>query len=173
MRERQRKVKIMSSRAYVVEAINRLVDRSCENYLEFSGLLDEQMEGRLPLKEWQKGWLSGFDAAEGLLKLKIYTESLRNGCDSTLVEIGQEIYQKSRACDRAVTARYWWYLDHLGWLGYDGDSLQRSAATSVGALEEALRRIEKAGLILKEDDIPEPVRVCQLREYVKTLSEDC
>jgi len=172
MRERQRKVKIMSSRVYVVEAINRLVDRSCENYLEFSGLLDEQMEDRLPLKEQQKGWLSGFDAAEGLLKMKVYTGSLRNDCD-TLTQIGQEICQKSRACMRAVTARYRWYLNRLGWLGYDGDSLQRSAATSVGALEEALRRIEKAGLILKEDDIPEPVRVCQLREYVKTLSEDC
>ena len=103
----------MSSRAYVVEAINRLVDRSCENYLEFSGLLDEQMEDRLPLKEWQKGWLSGFDAAEGLLKMKVYTGSLRNDCD-TLTQIGQEIYQKSRACMRAVTARYRWYLDHTG-----------------------------------------------------------
>ena len=162
----------MSSRAYVVEAINRLVDRSCENYLKFSGLLDEQMEDRLPLKERQKGWLSGFAAAEGLLKLKVYTESLRNGCDSTLVEIGQEIYQKSRACDRAVTARYWWYLDHLGWLGYDGDSLQDSVATSVSALEEALRRIKSAGRILQEADKSESVRVCQLREYIETLPED-
>ena len=162
----------MSSRAYVVEAINRLVDRSCENYLEFSGLLDEQMEDRLPLKEWQKGWLSGFDAAEGLLKMKVYTGSLRNDCD-TLTQIGQEIYQKSRACMRAVTARYRWYLDHTGWLGYyDGPLLQHSAATSVGALEEALRRIENAGRILKEDDRPEQARVHQLREYIETLSED-
>ena len=162
----------MSSRAYVVEAINRLVDRSCENYLEFSGLLDEQMEDRLPLKEWQKGWLSGFDAAEGLLKMKVYTGSLRNDCD-TLTQIGQEIYQKSRACMRAVTARYRWYLDHTGWLGYyDGPLLQHSAATSVGALEEALRRIENAGRILKEDDRPEQARVYQLREYIETLSED-
>lgn len=172
MRERQRKVKIMSSRAYVVEAINRLVDRSCENYLEFSGLLDEQMEDRLPLKEWQKGWLSGFDAAEGLLKMKVYTGSLRNDCD-TLTQIGQEIYQKSRACMRAVTARYRWYLDHTGWLGYyDGDSLQDSVATSVSALEEALRRIKSAGRILQEDDRPERARVHQLREYIETLSED-
>lgn len=162
----------MSSRAYVVEAINRLVDRSCENYLEFSGLLDEQMEDRLPLKEWQKGWLSGFDAAEGLLKMKVYTGSLRNDCD-TLTQIGQEIYQKSRACMRAVTARYRWYLDHTGWLGYyDGPLLQHSAATSVGALEEALRRIENAGRILKEDDRSEQARVHQLREYIETLSED-
>ena len=162
----------MSSRAYVVEAINRLIDRSCENYLEFSGLLDEQMEDRLPLKEWQKGWLSGFDAAEGLLKMKVYTGSLRNDCD-TLTQIGQEIYQKSRACMRAVTARYRWYLDHTGWLGYyDGPLLQHSAATSVGALEEALRRIENAGRILKEDDRSEQARVHQLREYIETLSED-
>lgn len=162
----------MSSRAYVVEAINRLVDRSCENYLEFSGLLDEQMEDRLPLKEQQKGWLSGFDAAEGLLKMKVYTGSLRNDCD-TLTQIGQEICQKSRACMRAVTARYRWYLNHTGWLGYyDGPLLQRSAATSVGVLEEALRRIENAGRILQEADKSESVRVCQLREYIETLSED-
>ena len=164
----------MSSRAYVVEAINCLVNRSCENYLKFSGLLDEQMEDRLPLKERQKGWFSGFAAAEGLLKLKVYTESLRNGCDSTLVEIGQEIYQKSRACICAVTARYSWYLDHLKWLGYGENSRQhqRSVAASVDALIKDLRKIENAGRVLKEADKPEFVRVCQLRKYIETLSED-
>ena len=104
--------------------------------------------------------------------MKVYTGSLRNDCD-TLTQIGQEIYQKSRACMRAVTARYRWYLDHTGWLGYyDGPLLQHSAATSVGALEEALRRIENAGRILKEDGGPEQARVHQLREYIETLSED-
>ena len=167
MRE-HRKVKTMSSRDYVAQAVNRLVDRSCKIYLEFCSLL-EQMEDRLPLKE--KGCLSGFSAAEGLLKMKVYTESLRFNSTSPLAEIGQEICQKSRTCNSTVAARYSWYLDHLKWLGYDEDSRQhqRSVAASADALDKVLRRIEKIGCILQETDKSESVRVCQLR---KMLSGD-
>ena len=158
----------MSSRAYVVQTINSLVDKSCKNYLEFCMLL-EQMEDRLPLKEQEKGYLSGFNTAEGLLKMKIYTESLRSDSTSPLAKIGQEIYQKSRACICAVTARYSWYLDHLKWLGYGENSRQhqRSVAASADALDKVLRRIEKVGCILKKAGKSESVRVCQLRGYIE------
>ena len=159
----------MSSSAYVAEAINCLLDSAYSSYLEFCSLLD-QLEDRLPLKEQKEGWLSDLNMTKELLTIKFFVESLRrNDCDRTLTQIGQEIYQKSRACICAVTARYSWYLDHLKWLGYGENSRQhqRSVAASADALDKVLRRIENVGCILKKAGKSESVRVCQLRGYIK------
>ena len=172
MRARQRKVKTMPSSAYVAEAINCLLDSAYSSYLEFCSLLD-QLEDRLPLKEQKEGWLSDLNMTKELLTMKFCVESLRrNDCDCTLTQIGQETCRRARACICAVSARYGWYVDHITWIQYTEHSYKHSVDDIVDALIEALRKIENAGRVLKEADKPEFVRVCQLRKYIETLSED-
>ena len=165
--ENTRKVKTMPS-LYATETLNRLVDDAFSCYLKFCGILD-QLEGRIPANNLEKGWFSYLVLVKKMETIKLYVESLRrNDCEYPLVQVGKKVSRLARSCQSAVSARYDWYSDNAaGWLPFEE---HRSVNNSTNMLDRALENIKSAGSILEGVDKPEFVRVCELRQYIEERS---
>ena len=165
-----RKVKTMPT--YVVEAISHLINDAYSNYLEFSRLLRQwgtaSLSLKVPSEERQRFRQMNRDAMEAMKSMKDYTESLcRENYGSTSTQIGEEVYSQAQVCIDAISARSEWCIEELP---YREHAYKTSVDSYTNALLELLRRVKRAGDILKNPDEFESVRAYQLYQYYRCIS---
>ena len=165
-----RKVKTMPT--YVVEAISHLINDAYSNYLEFSRLLRQwgtaSLSLKVPSEERQRFRQMNRDAMEAMKSMKDYAESLcRENYGSASTQIGEEVYSQAQVCIDAISARSEWCIKELP---YREHAYETSVDSYTNALLELLRRVKRAGDILKKPDEFESVRTYQLYQYCRCIS---
>ena len=109
------------------------------------------------------------DAMEAMKSMKDYAESLcRENYGSSLTQIGEEVYSQAQVCIDAISARSEWCIEELP---YREHAYKTSVDSYTNALLELLRRVKRAGDILKKPDEFESVRTYQLYQYCGCISQ--
>ena len=165
-----RKVKTMLT--YVVEAISHLINDAYSNYLEFSRLLRQwgtaSLSLKVPSEERQRFRQMNRDAMKAMEAMRDYAKSLcRENYGSTSTQIGEEVYSRAQVCIDAISARSEWCIEELL---YREHAYKTSVDSYTNALLELLRRVKRAGDILKKPDEFESVRTYQLYQYCRCIS---
>lgn len=169
MRE-HRKVKTMST--YAVEAISHLINDAHSSYLEFNRLLCQwgtaSLSLKVPSEERQGFRRMNHDVMKAMEAMKSYATSLcRENYGSTLTQIGEEVYSQAQVCIDAISARSKWCIEELP---YREHAYKTSVDSHTNALLELLRRVKRAGDILKKSDEFESIRIYRLYQYCRCIS---
>ena len=108
------------------------------------------------------------DAMKAMEAMRDYAKSLcRENYGSTSTQIGEEVYSRAQVCIDAISARSEWCIEELP---YREHAYKTSVDSYTNALLELLRRVKRAGDILKKPDEFEYVRTYQLYQYCRCIS---
>ena len=159
--------------SYVAEVINRFVGNAISERDKFNHNLCQwgtrALMQKVALKERSEGRGISHDMTEAIEAIQNYAKSLyRENYNSTLTQIGEEIYSRAEACIATTSARSKWFTENLP---YREHTFQVKVEGGTEELIQLFRIVENMGRILKGDyDEFESARILRLSRYCDFIS---